>query len=192
MAATAMARGVHPYNVPRQQTAFGPRSRGAQMAQMRMAQTQMAMGGNSIYGGQMAAAPNMNQSMMSAYYAPSDMQMPGNMPSTGGWQPADAIMNVPPDQTASMSFGSGVPGTGMQELQTSGEEWSIENTTPSATPATVPLNPTPNTAVAPTPDPAFSETESSSRVTNVSWSASSTKTPIAGSSANELPLVEAF
>ena len=192
MAATAMARGVHPYNVPRQQTAFGPRSRGARMAQMRMAQTQMAMGGNSMYGGQMAAAPNMNQSMMSAYYAPSDMQMPGNMPSTGGWQPADSIMNVPPDQTTSMSFGTGISGSGMPEMQSAGEEWSFENTTPAATPSAVPLNPTPNTAVAPTPDPAFSETESSTKVTNVSWSASSTKTPIAGSSSNERPLVEAF
>ena len=192
MAATAMARGVHPYNVPRQQTAFGPRSRGAQMAQMRMAQTQMAMGGNSMYGGQMAAAPNMNQSMMSAYYAPSDMQMPGNMPSTGGWQPANSIMNVLPDQTTSMSFGTGISGSGMPEMQSAGEEWSFENTTPAATPSAVPLNPTPNTAVAPTPDPAFSETESSTKVTNVSWSASSTKTPISGSSSNEPPLVEAF
>ena len=192
MAATAMARGVHPYNVPRQQTAFGPPSRGAQMAQMRMAQTQMAMSGNSTYGGQMAAAPGMNQSMMSAYYAPSDQQMRESMPTSGGWQPADSIMNVSPDQTASMSFGNGVPGTGMPEMQPSGEEWSFESTTPAATPSAVPQNSTPSTAVAPTPDPAFSETESSTNVSNVSWSPSSSKTPIAGSPSNELPLVEAF
>lgn len=68
MAATAMARGVHPYSVPRQQTAFGPPSRGARMAQMRMAQNQMGMGGNSMDGGQMAAAPNM----MSTHYAERD------------------------------------------------------------------------------------------------------------------------
>jgi len=192
MAATAMARGVHPYDVPRQRTAFGPPSRGAQMAQMRMAQTQMAMGGNSMYGGQMAAAPNMNQSMMSAHYAPSEMQMPGNMSSSSGWQSADSIMNVPPDQTASMSFGTGIPGTGMPEMQPSGEEWSFEGATPAAIPSAVPQNATPNTAVAPTPDPAFSETESSTNVTNVSWTPSSTKTPIGGRSSSEPPLVEAF
>ncbi len=192
MAATAMARGVHPYNVPRQQTAFGPPSRGARMAQMRMAQTQMAMSGNPMYGGQMAAAPNMNPSMMSSYYAPNEMQMSGNMPSSGGWQSANSIMNVPPDQTASMSFGTGIPGDGMPQMQPSGEEWSFENATPAATPSAVPKNATPDTAVAPTPDPAFSETESSTNVTNVSWSPSSTKTPISGSSTNEPPLVEAF
>lgn len=181
MSATAMARGVHPYNVPRQQTAFGPPSRGAQMAQMQMAQTQMAMGGNPMYGGQMASAPNMNQSMMSAYYAPSHMQ------ASGGWQSANSIINVPPDQTASMSFGTATP-----EMQSSGEEWSFESTTPTTTPTAVPLNSTPNTAVAPTPDPAFSETESSTNVTNVSWTSSSTKTPIGGNSSNEPPLVEAF
>lgn len=192
MAATAMARGVHPYSVPRQQTAFGPPSRGAQMAQMRMAQTQMAMSGRPMYGGQMAAAPNMNQSMMSAYYAPSEMQMSGNMPSTGGWQSANSIMNVPPDQTASMSFGTGMPGTGMHEMQPSGEEWSFETTTPDAAPLAVPQNATPNTSVAPTPDPAFSKTVSSTNVTNVSWSPSSAKAPIAGGPSNELPMVEAF
>lgn len=192
MAATAMARGVHPYNVPRQQTAFGPPSRGAQMAQMQMAQNQMAMGRHPMYGGQMAAAPNMNQSMMSAYYGPNEMQMSGNMPTSGGWQPADSIMNVPPDQTASMSFGTGMPGAGMPEMQPSGEEWSFETPTPAATPLAVPQNSTPATAVAPTPDPAFSETESSTNITNVSWTTSNTKTPIAGSSSNEAPLVEAF
>lgn len=192
MSATAMARGVHPYSVPRQQTAFGPPSHGAQMAQMQMSQTQMAMGGNPMYSGQMAAAPNMNQSMMSAYYSPSDMQSSGNTSMSGGWQSANSIMNVPPDQTTSMSFGTGTSGTGMPEMQSPGQEWSFETTTPGATPSDVPLSPTPNTAVAPTPDPAFSATEPSTRVTNVSWSASTTKTPISGNTASEPPLVEAF
>ncbi|MEJ7592827.1 MAG: tetratricopeptide repeat protein [Planctomycetaceae bacterium] len=192
MAATAMARGVHPYNVPRQRTAFGPPSRGARMAQMRMAQTQMAMAGNPMYGSQMAAAPDMNQSMMSAHYAPSDMQTPGNTPSSGGWQSANSIMKVSPDQTTSMSFGTGTSGNGMPEMQSPGEEWSFETTLPTATPSAVPQNSTPNTAVAPTPDPAFSTTESSAAVKNVSWSAASTKTPISGNSTDEPPLVEAF
>ena len=176
----------------RQQTAFGPPSHGAQMAQMQMSQTQMAMGGNPMYSGQMAAAPNMNQSMMSAYYSPSDMQSSGNTSMSGGWQSANSIMNVPPDQTTSMSFGTGTSGTGMPEMQSPGQEWSFETTTPGATPSDVPLSPTPNTAVAPTPDPAFSATEPSTRVTNVSWSASTTKTPISGNTASEPPLVEAF
>ena len=151
---------------------------------MRMAQNQMGMGGNLMDGGQMAPAPHM----MSTHYAPSEMQMLGNMPASGGWQSANSIMSVPPDQTASMSFGTGIPGTVVPEMHQSGEEWSFEDATPSA----VPQNAAPKTAVGPTPDPAFSETESSSNVTNVSLSASSKKTAIAGSSSNEPPLVEAF
>ena len=166
MAATAMARGVHPYSVPRQQTAFGPPSRGARMAQMRMAQNQMGMGGNSMDGGQMAAS--------------------------GGWQSANSIMNVPPDQTAAMSFGTGMPGNEMPDMHSSGKEWSSETMLPTATPSAVPANSTPNTAVGPTPDPAFSAREATTPVTNVSWSASSTKTPISGSLTHGLPMVEAF
>ncbi len=193
MAATAMARGVHPYSVPRQQTAFGPPSRGARMAQMRMAQNQMGMGGNSMDGGQMAAAPNMmSNNMMSTHYAPSEMQMLGNMPASGGWQSANSIMNVPPDQTAAMSFGTGMPGNEMPDMHSSGKEWSSETMLPTATPSAVPANSTPNTAVGPTPDPAFSAREATTPVTNVSWSASSTKTPISGSLTHGLPMVEAF
>ena len=192
MAATAMARGVHPYNVPRQQTAFGPPSHGAQMAQMQMAQTQMAqtqmaMGGNQMYGGQMASAPDMNQSMMSAYYAPGNMHSSGTMQPQGGWQSATSIMNVPPDQTASMSCSGEMPE--MQSLVFAVCRYVSRRF---STPTAVPLNSTPNTAVAPTPDPAFSETDSSNNVTNVSWTAASPKTPISGSSSDEPPLVEAF
>jgi tetratricopeptide (TPR) repeat protein len=205
MAATAMARGVHPYRVPRQQTAFGPPSRGAQMARMQMEQTQMAMAGYpaSAYGNQMAAAPgqhmtqmpaspNMNQNMMSAYYAPSNMPSSEFMPPNGGWQSADSIMTVPPDQTGSMSFGTAASETGTPEMQSPGQEWSFESTAPTTVPSAMPVNKGPNTALAPTPDPSFSAAPSSSNIANVSWSAATTQTPISGTPSSELPLVEAF
>ena len=211
MAATAMARGVHPYNVPRQQTAFGPPSRGAQMARMQMAQTQMAMSGypTSGYGNQMATAPgqhmtqmpmsanmpmsqNMNQSLMSSYYTPNTMQSAGDNQPHGGWQPADSLMSTPPDQTASMSFGTGSFEHGGAEMPPSGQEWSFEIPSPSSTPTTMPPNLAPDTAVAPTPDPAFSNVKSPSSITQASWSPAGTKPPIIEKASNELPLVEAF
>lgn len=209
MAATAMARGVHPYSIARQQTAFGPPSQGAQVAQMRMAQTQMAMGGaamhvnptygsaGQMYGGQMAAAPGMSQGMMSAYYSPENVPSFGTNSMQGQWQPAGPMMQIPQDQTASMSFGtesfggtaseSTLPGT----MPTEGE-WSFEDGSPVGAPVSVPSTPSSNTAVAPTPDPAFSATESSDRVTNVSWTSSEATTPISGGKAADVPLVEAF
>ena len=205
LAATAMARGVHPYRVARQQTAFGPPSRGAQVAQMRMAQTHMAMGGanmngspmygsaGQIYGGQMAAAPGMNQGMMSTYYSPENIPSFGTNSMQGQWQPAGPMMQMPPDQTASMSFGTGSNGNAEFQSAPSGimpaeGEWSFED----GAPVGVPASTAPNTAVAPTPDPAFSATESSNRVTNVSWSPSESKATISGPPATGMPVVEAF
>ena len=196
MAATAMARGVHPYSIPRQRTAFGPPSRGAQMAQMQMAQSQMAMAGNPMYGGpmqpgtmagssrygnRMATAPHMNQGTMSSYYAPHEFTGPT------GWQPADSIMNLPPDQTASMSFGTGTP-----EMQASGSEWTIEPATPDTAPLEVPQNSSADTAVAPTPDPAFSTVLQPTPVTPASWSASDDAAPLTAPLSSDTPLVEAF
>lgn len=204
MAATAMARGVHPYNIPRQQTAFGGPSRGAQLAQMRMAQTQMAMSGNPVYGqtpptygSQMASAPGMNQGMMSTYYAPDNVPSFGTGAMQGQWQPANSMMSLPADQTASMSFGtnsfeaesfeSGMPG-----IQPSEGEWSFEGAVPTDPAIHAPQNSTPNTAVAPTPDPAFSAREPSTRVSRASWSASEPRKSMAETSAGNAPLVEAF
>lgn len=202
MAATAMARGVHPYSVPRQQTAFGPPSRGAQMAQMRMAQTQMAMAGNPMYGGMaqpgmttnqrmmmsqsmngrhMAAAPHMNDGTMSTYYSPNSMAIPQ------GWQSADAIINQPMDPNSAMSFGTTLP-SGIS----SNEEWSFESTTSDSPTFEVPQKSSTNTAIAPTPDPAFSLTHQPQKLTNASWSPSQSATPLTGPTSNGTPLVEAF
>lgn len=209
MAATAMARGVHPYSVARQQTAFGPPSQGAQVAQMRMAQHQMAMGGahmngnpmfgstGPVYGGQMAASPGMNEGMMSTYYSPENIPSFGTNPMQGQWQPAGPMMQMPPDQTAAMSVGTG--STGGAEFQSAPSstmpvegEWLFEDGSPVGSPSGIPENTTPKTAVAPTPDPAFSAAESTNRVTNVSWSTTESPKPITGTSATEGPLVEAF
>lgn len=205
MAATAMARGVHPYNIPRQQTAFGPPSRGAQLAQMQMAQTQMAMAGYPApgYGNQMAAvpgqhmthmpmSPNVNQSMMSAYYEPGNMPSAEFMSPHGGWQSADSIMTLPSDQTGPMSFGTAAFETGTSEVPSTGQEWSFESTVPTTVPSATPENSTPSTALAPTPDPSFSVAQTSSNIANVSWSATSPTTQISEPPSSELPLVEAF
>lgn len=193
MAATAMARGVHPYNIPRQQTAFGPPSRGAQMAQMRMAQTQMAMAGNPMNGSQMppgmmagapvngnrmAALPKMNQDTISTYYPTNRLAGPK------GWQPADSIMKLTPDQMASMSFGTGMP------EQSPGNEWSMESGDSSTSPFEA--LPESDNAVSPTPDPAFSNVQYSTPTKGVSWSASESTAPLTGPVSDETPLVEAF
>lgn len=205
MSATAMARGVHPYQVPRQQTAFGPPSRGAQMAQMQMAQTQIAMNGYPLTGpvDQTAAAPGqytanmpmastMNPGMFHGYYAsgrPSPNMM---MDPHGGWQAADAMMTIPPDQATSISFGTGSFEGNASAMPPVGSEWSFETESPSTTPPTMPLNSTPNTAVLPTPDPAFSATKPTTGIAKASWSPANPKSPVTEKASGELPLVEAF
>lgn len=185
MAATAMARGVHPWNVPRQQTAFGPPSPGAQRAQMQMAQTQMAMSGNSMSGNpmvgqmmpgpmsnQMAMSPNMNQGMMSAQYPPS------------GWQQAAPQMPAP---TAWASFGTGAP---EMNQSTDPMSWPAESTMPGEATFDLKSTPSPETAISPTPDPAFSASPASTQATQISWTESST--PANATASNEPPLVDAF
>jgi hypothetical protein len=146
----------------------------------------------------MNMSPGMNQSLMSSYSAPGNMQSSGYMNSSeymesqGGWQSADSVMSIPPDQTASMSFGTAPFESGMSETPSPGQEWSFEVPSPTTPPTGMPLNSTPNTAVAPTPDPAFSTAKSPSNIEKVSWSAASGKPPVAEKPSNELPLVEAF
>lgn len=185
MAATAMARGVHPYNVPRQQTAFGPPSPGAQRAQMQMAQTQMAMAGNPMAGNpmygqmmqgqmsnQMAMSPNMNQGMMSAQSPPS------------GWQQAPSQMPAP---TSWASFGTSAA---QMNQSASSMPWPAESTMPAEATFDLKSTPSPVTAIAPTPDPAFSAAASSTPATQISWTQSST--PATATANNEAPLVDAF
>ena len=188
MAATAMARGVHPYNVPRQQTAFGPPSPGsrrAQMAQAQMAQSQMAMAGNPMYGqmmpgqmagpmsSQMAMSQGNGQGMMSANYAPS------------GWQQSTSPMMSMPTQTA--SFGSSMP---MMDSSMESMSFPSETVVPSGTPFEIQTTPATKSAMSPTPDPAFSMNPSSVPATTVSLSNS--KTPSTATASNEPPLVDAF
>lgn len=179
MAATAMARGVHPYAVPRQQTAFGPPSPGAQMAQMQMAQTQMAMAGNPMYGqampgmmpNQMAIAPNVTQGMMQSNYAPD-------------WQPSPSYGPSMPTQTA--AFG---PQTPMMNQWSEGTESVVPPFAPQPAPSQ-------GSAVAPTPDPAFSIAPAKAPVKAVSFDPASDfdafSSPETATASNELPLVDAF
>jgi Tfp pilus assembly protein PilF len=208
MAATAMARGVHPYNIPRQENAFGPPSRGAQMAQMQM-QQQMAMSGNTggmpgAYGmnspammagmqpGQMNRAPGSG--MMSTYYSPS-MAMSG-MPAGGGWQ-ASGSPSMMPMQTVAGSFGPGSFGQGSPMMNSPMDTMSWPpgtidgNTMPLEIPAASPTE----TAVAPKPDPSFTANKSITPVNTASWTTSiptSASAPVAATASTEPPVVEAF
>jgi Tfp pilus assembly protein PilF len=180
MAATAMARGVHPYNIPRRQTAFGPPSPGAQRAQMQMAGSQMAMAGNPMVGqmlpgpmsNQMAMSPNMNQGVMSAQHAPS------------GWQQSPSQMPAP---TSWASFGTSAPQLNQPADPTS---WPAESAMPEEALFDLKSTPSPETALAPTPDPAFSAAVSSTPATQISWTQS--RTPDTATASNEPPLVDAF
>ncbi len=195
MAATAMARGVHPYSMPRNEFAFGPPSPGAQMAQMQMMQTQMAMAGNPMMNGQMmngqmmagpmtsgqmAMSPGMNPAMMSANYAPS------------GWQPATSPMMMSPAQTASMSFGTAAPLQG-------DVSWTVESASPVGSSLEIPQGTASESAARPTPDPAFSSAPSSVPTTSISWSPAATPSdlttgtsPVTTTASSEPPVLDAF
>jgi Flp pilus assembly protein TadD len=200
MAATAMARGVHPYSLPRQQTAFGPPSPGAQMAQMHMMQTQMAMAGHPMATGPMygQAMPGMmpNQMAMNSTMMPERMT-PGSMTpgmSNGfsqemhsGWQQSTSPMQMMPTQTA--SFGTSSPLMGQPSES---QSWPMNSTMPSASPFDVPATPATKTAVNPIPDPAFSAMDSAAEpeISTVSFSQPASPTQATGSS--DPPLVDAF
>ncbi len=194
MAATAMARGVHPYSIPRQQTAFGPPSAGAQMAQMQMMQTQMAMSGNQMYGSPMYGQTVPGQMAMSQP-GPSGSLSTGSMsahyPSmSSGWQPSNSPMTSMPTQTA--SFGEQMP---MMSQPSETLTWPAGTTMPSDMPFEMPAAPASKTAVAPTPDPAFSEISSEASATPVitaSYTQTEQVTPVPANSNEGAPLVEAF
>ncbi len=215
MAATAMARGVHPYSVPRQQTAFGPPSPGVQMAQMQMMQAQMAMSGSPGSGSPMASAPmygqnvNMMPGQMMNPGMPTEMQAwtgPSNPP---GWQKSATSMPMMPTQTASF----GTPSPMMQPPmmhesmmgQPSDSMFGPGNTTsPTSTPFELPTSTPTGTAAVPTPDPAFSATPKSAPVSTASYNPDSdfnpfitpetttAATPSTATVSTDAPLVEAF
>ena len=96
-----------------------------------------------------------------------------------------------------MTFGTDGHGGEAMNLNNSGmmpgeSDWSFDGAGSREPSFEVPQNSTPNTAVAPTPDPAFSASPANATVKNVSWSASESQTPISGSTGTETPLVEAF
>lgn len=144
------------------------------------------------YTANMPMASTMNPGMFHGYYAsgrPSPNMM---MDPHGGWQAADAMMTIPPDQATSMSFGTGSFEGNASAMPPVGSEWSFETESPSTTPPTMPLNSTPNTAVLPTPDPAFSATKPTTGIAKASWSPVNPKSPVTEKASGELPLVEAF
>jgi Tfp pilus assembly protein PilF len=214
MAATAMARGVHPYSIPRQQTAFGPPSAGAQMAQMQMMQTQMAMSGNPMSGSQTYGSPMYGRTMpgqtmpgqtMPGQTMPGQMAMSQPGPSgsvsagsmsayypsmSSGWQPSNSPMTSMPTQTA--SFGEQMP---MMSQPSESITWPAGTTMPPDMPFEMPSAPASKTAVAPIPDPAFSvisSEASATPVTTASYTQTEPVTPVPANSDEGAPLVEAF
>ncbi len=218
MAATAMARGVHPYQVPRQQTAFGPPSRGAQMAQiaqMQMMQTQMAMsnspGSNSpMYGQNMNMMPSqmaMNPGMTSGMNA--DMQGWTTSPAPSGWQKSTTPMPMMPTQTA--SFGNSSPmmqqpmmNQPIMNQPSDSTFWPGSSTSPTSTPFEVPAFAPTGNANLPTPDPAFSAKKKAAPVSTAGYHPESdfnpfmtsettpSGTPSTATVSTDAPLVEAF
>lgn len=194
MAATAMARGVHPYSIPRQQTAFGPPSYGAQMAQMQMMQNQMAMTSPPMYGqampGQMAMAPNMNGGMNTTM-SPEMMQSWSTATASPQWQRSASPMPQMPTQTASFGASSPMMNQPVMPQPAESMSWPTDSTMPAGIPFEVPTSSPGSTAVAPTPDPAFSATRKSAPVTTASFNPESDFNPFetASSSASPSPAV---
>ncbi len=191
MAATAMARGVHPYSIPRQQTAFGPPSYGSQMAQMQM-QNQMAMSGAPMYGqampGQMAMGSGANHQMNSTMSA--DMMQPWN-PATASasqeWQKSTSPMPLMPTQTASFGTSSPMMSQPMMSQPAESMSWPTDATMPAGVPFEVPASSSGSNAVAPTPDPAFSATRKSAPVTTASFNPESDFNPFETASSSDSP-----
>lgn len=196
MAATAMARGVHPYSIPRQQTAFGPPSAGAQMAQMQMMQTQMAMSGNPVYGSPMSSQM-MPGAMAMSQPGPSQSlsanSMSAHYPSgSSGWQSLSSPMTSVSPHMA--SFGEQMP---MMNQPSETMTWPAGATMPAETPFEIqmPAAPAAKTAVAPTPDPAFSVISSGAAAGPVTTASYKQTDPMASAPQNHsdnVPLVDAF
>lgn len=166
------------------------------MAQMQIAQNQMAMAGygNNMMApapGQMAMSPMM-PGTMSGYYSPSMMsaspqvmspQMAGMSPMNSGWQSASPMMSSGSTQTASASFENTFPVPNTSGGMTFPMETIIQSPTGTTS------SPSTNSAVVPTPDPTFSSA-SSAPVSTISLSQT---LPAPTSPANSgPPVIEAF
>jgi Flp pilus assembly protein TadD len=179
MAATAMARGVHPWDVPRQATAFGQPSAGSQMARMQMQQMQTGMQPQMMQAQMMP--PQMMQSQMVQHPAMSGFGGSG-MPMAAGSYFSSPTMS---GSGTAMSFGPGGAGSG----------WTVS----SGPTFEIPSSGTPAAAV-PVPDPTFSggsgpvpapagPVASDAPISTISLSAQGSGGAAAG---GETPLVEAF
>lgn len=186
MVATAMARGVHPWDVPRQANAFGPPSQGAQMARV---QNQMQM--QAQLQNQFVQHPNMPGFGSMPQMAATPWQS-GSMASTG--------MQSGPFFSSQAGMG---PGTVMNPGQGGG--WTV-----SGSPLTFEIPGGSGAAVmgapamgGPVPDPAFSTgggsgatpapsgpVASGAPISTISLSAQTAPAGVAAGS--ESPLVEAF
>lgn len=208
MSATAMARGVHPYEVPRQQTVFGPPSPGVQMAQMQM-QRQMPFAGMTSGAPMMAGGsppmmtggpppmmasgtPSMNtafrpmgshgSSMMSGTRMMSSPG-PGMMPAPGQTMATNPLAGLTEADIAGSHLQDGwkvVPGS--LRVVDSGSPGSMAGASGG----------TPQTASGPVPqaDPAFSQSNGT-QATQISNSQPSPGVTVS-TTQSEIPLIESF
>lgn len=174
MAATAMARGVHPWDVPMQGSAFGPPSSGSQMARMQMQQMQAGLPPQMM-------SPQMMQAQMVQHPMMSGMSGNGMPMSSGSYFSSPTMSG----SGTAMNFGPGGAGSGW--TVSSGPTFEIP---PSGTPsAAVPVaDPTFSGGSGPVPGPS-GPVASGNMISPISLSAQGSARVAGGS---ETPLVEAF
>lgn len=193
MSTTAMARGVHPYSVPRQPGVFGPPSQGAQLAQMQMQQMQMAQ----AQSGMMAQNPGpafsfaaMNSAPMMAQGAPLQQTAHfAGMPAGQQTQQSLSPGMVPPEIAAAIE----VPPGGWQMVPGSLKVVDSGSSPTGSPSGQLSVAGTPSGPV-PQPDPGFAQPASVTPVQSVSSSATVSSAPemtMTGDSA-EVPVLEAF
>lgn len=190
MGATAMARGMHPYQVTGQRTAFAPASRGHQLAGMPMMPHQFA-GPSAGPRSAMTMAGAQQGAVIPGNYLSSSMTAPPG----GGWQMAGSpvMLNQPANPAFSATFpemNSGMPSSDFMMTPANG------SFPPTAGPGgfQIPSAPGPPTVASPTPDPSFSavspqQPPAGLPVSTVSLSAQMDSPLPAGT---EPPVVEAF
>ncbi|MBL8817963.1 MAG: tetratricopeptide repeat protein [Planctomyces sp.] len=191
MSATAMARGVHPYEVPRQQTVFGPPSRGVQMAQMQM-QQQMQFGGMTSGAPMMASGPPAMMAAgppaMNTAFRPTTSPAPMMMPAPGQTTATNPLAGLTEADIAGQYLQDGwkvVPGS--LRVVDSGSPGSMAGGSMAGA-----NGGTSQTASGPVPqaDPAFSQ----SNGTQATQISNSQPTPgvTVSTTQSEIPLIESF
>ena len=114
MVATAMARGVHPWDMPRQGSVFGPPSQGTQMARMQnqmQMQSQMQAQMQNPFQNQFVQHPNMPGFSSAPQMAAGPWQSGGLVSSGGGWTMSASPMPFEiPGSSGATVMGSPIPG----------------------------------------------------------------------------------